>query len=259
VACVASTRPVPSATVLVFEHGDGGIEDLRRFARTLIIPGFQPLDMVLEYVRDWVDDGGQISLAEAEAATRELWNARLAEQAQWTETGDYDRLLRAYADLDRQGILGRMNFACCRNCATAEIDFERTLHPDPPDWYRYREWGYVYFHQQDAEALAEENGQLLFGFSSFRALPDTPQALLDAAAAGDAAAEAEIDDRRNNEVGRRVVEAFERRGLNVRWGGHHSARIGVTIDRWRKPLPVPPSSWLTLLRERLRRKGRDLG
>lgn len=226
--------------MLVFEHGDGGIEDLERFARTLIIPGFLPLDDVLEYVGEWVDDAGRIPLAEAEAATRAIWDARRAEQREWTEPGDYDRLTLAFADLEQQGVLGRMNFACCKTCATDEIDDERTEHPNPPDWYRYREWAYVYFHQQDANRLADDNPELWFGYSAFRAHPDTPEALLAAARAGDQAAERQIFHDTESEVGRQVVDAFRHRGLNTDWHGDPTSRILVPIPDWRKPLPEPP-------------------
>lgn len=232
-----SGEPVPSENMLVFEHGDGGIEALERFARQLIIPGFLPLDSVLEYVAEWIADGGRIPLAQAEAATRRIWRERLAEQRNWTEPGDYNRLLLAYADLESQGILARMNFTCCKQCATTEIDFERTAHPNPPDWYRYREWAYVYFHQQDGDRLAEDNPELLFGYSAFRLLPGTPAEIYRRIAAGDRQLEDEVGLRTDTEVGRRIVAAFTRQGLRVSWGGDPDTRIGVRIDAWRKPLP----------------------
>ncbi|MEV6767419.1 hypothetical protein AB0N05_02185 [Nocardia sp. NPDC051030] len=214
-------------------------EALTRLVREYVLPGFMPLDTVLEYVREWVEQEAETtSVADAEAFALTVWHERLAEQENWTGTGDYDRLAAAFADLAEEGILGRMNFACCTNCATGEIDDERTEHPNPPDWYRYREWAYVYFHEQNAARLTEPGAALLLGYSAFRALPDLPQALIDAAAAGDEEADAEVTRRTDSEVGRHIVAALVGRGLDVSWSGSHTERIAVTIGDWRKPLPV---------------------
>ena len=215
----------------------GTILDPVEYARILILPGFDPLDDVLEYMQDWAEDIETVSSAEAEAIARTVWEARLEQQQSWTGAGDYDRLARAFRDLESEGILARMNFACCNRCANQEIDDERTEHPAPPDWYRYREWAYTYFNQQDAAGLAEPHAELLLGYSAFRAAADTPADLLQAARSGDEDARLQVRRHTDRAVGRRVIEAVERHGLATNWGGDPTTRIGVRIADWRKPLP----------------------
>ena len=53
-------------------------------------------------------------------------------------------LNRAFAALEEEGVIARQNFTCCGTCASAEIWDEID---DSREWK-----GYIYFHQQDAEA-----------------------------------------------------------------------------------------------------------
>lgn len=213
------------------------LTELRRLIRARLIPGFVGLSDIESEVRDWAEDAGAPSDAALDEARR-LWAQREAESRQWVDTGDYGRLGAAFDDLDADGVLARMNFACCTTCATHDIDDERTPDPDTADWYRYREWAYVYFHEQDAERLADDNPVLYLGYSAFRPHPALPVSLLDAMSDGDQTAEREVYERTETMVAEQIVSALRRHGLEVTWSGSRHDRIAVRIGAWRKPLPL---------------------
>ncbi|OMC48638.1 hypothetical protein A5742_21920 [Mycolicibacterium fortuitum] len=217
-------------------HGEsetGGLAELKEELRLRLVAGFWDYDDLLE----WASDSEGVRPADAAVLLRSMWDQRLAEQADWPDTGDYGRLEDTFTQLQSEGILARMCFSCCVTCATSEIDHERTLHPDPPDWYRYREWAYTYFHEQDALRLGESPPQLVLGYSAFRAHPDLPEALVRASYDGDAAAADEVKERTDTMVGQRIVAVAESFGLTTYWSGSRHERIEVQIDQWRKPLP----------------------
>lgn len=133
----------------------------------------------------------------------ELWLERVREQAAWQGETDPERLGRAFARLDEQGIVAREDFACCRTCGDAEIGAEA----------RPGDRGFVYFHSQCTEGAALGQGlHLLYGTFD------------DAGPAATAA------------VGREVAEAVRAAGLTVRWSGDPGEAIVVTALDWRRRL-----------------------
>ncbi|OCB58706.1 hypothetical protein A5722_07790 [Mycobacterium vulneris] len=205
--------------------------------RSHLIAGFWGYDELLDLAHEWIDDSGVVGPDEATELVTALWRDRLAEQNTWTDTGDYGRLQYTFAQLESEGILARMCFSCCTTCATHDIDDERSPNPNPDDWYRYREWAYTYFHEQDALRLSEPEPTLYLGFSSFRPHPALPAPLVRAAAAGDDAAAAEITERTDTMVGERIVVLANHYGLDTSWSGSHRSRIELNVPHWRKPLP----------------------
>ncbi|ODR16524.1 hypothetical protein BHQ19_31080 [Mycolicibacterium porcinum] len=205
--------------------------------RSHLIAGFWGYDELLDLAHEWIDDSGVVGPDEATELVTALWRGRLAEQRTWTDTGDYGRLQYTFAQLESEGILARMCFSCCTTCATHDIDDERSPNPNPDDWYRYREWAYTYFHEQDALRLSDPEPTLYLGFSSFRPHPALPAPLVRAAAAGDDAAAAEITERTDTMVGERIVVLANHYGLGTSWSGSHRSRIELNVPQWRKPLP----------------------
>lgn len=173
--------------------------------------GFRTRDEVLEAAHDRAAEVG-FDRAVVTAFVDRAWRERLAEQDAWPATTDSDRLDAAFAELDRTGVVARMDFTCCQTCGVAEIDDEVGAGQDPA--------GYVFFHQQDSERLDGEDATLLLSFGVFRAAD---------ADAYEAAALA---------VGHRVRAALERAGLTVDWPGTTSRRIAVTGLDWRRRLPA---------------------
>jgi len=215
----------------------GDRAELQTLIRQLLIGGFWDYTDVTEWVAAWVDDSRQVQRDEALALVQSMWAEQLARQATWTDTGDFGRLQHTFAQLETEGVLARMCFSCCTTCATQEIDDERTPNTDPADWYRYREWAYTYFHEQDAMRIGLDKQPLFLGFSAFRPHPALPDSLLRAAARGDLGAEEEATDRTETMLGARIVQLAEHFGLRTEWSGSRHERIRVTVDQWRKPLP----------------------
>jgi hypothetical protein len=217
------------------ESEAGGLAELKELIRIRLVAGFWDYDDLLE----WVSDSDVVQPDDATVLLRSMWDERLAEQAAWRDTGDYGRLKDTFTQLESEGILARMCFSCCVNCATSEIDDQRTPNPDPTDWYRYREWAYTFFHEQDALRLGESTPQLILGYSAFRAHPDLSAALIRAYHDGDEAAAEEVKERTDTMVGERIVAVAEHFGLTTSWSGSRHERIEVEINQWRKPLPSP--------------------
>lgn len=208
--------------------------ELLAHARTVIATGFVERMDAVETVRDHF--GLDETDGRPEVAVDRAWRDRSDEQRTWREPGDHDRLAAAFTDLAHQGVVARMNFTCCQTCGTDEIDDERT--PDPAGGrYPWREWAYTFFHQQDAERLADEPAVLFLSFSAFRASPHLDPALVQAARAGDADARRRVRVETDREVGTLVATAIRAHGLTVDWGGDPDQRLRVPITGWRRPLP----------------------
>lgn len=217
----------------------------REAARERIRSGFvADRDALVDDIVGLIDDvdvpDGRARV-EAAAAVADEWTARLEEQATWTEPGDYSRVQAAFDELAAEGIVGRMNFTCCQTCGTDEIDDERTPlgpgeQPVRPN-YPFREWGYTFFHQQDAESLGEEPAVLYLSYSCFLPAPSVDAQLVDLMLTGDEGARGAVVRESDLAVGRRVVAALQRQGLTVDWPEDTSTRIRILDVLWRMPLP----------------------
>ncbi|MCA0295351.1 MAG: hypothetical protein LCH96_08615 [Actinobacteria bacterium] len=209
-------------------------DELRDAARQAVLPGFLGRDAAVESVRE----SFELEAADPRpaAVVDEVWRQRKLEETSWSGTSDYDRLRAAFDDLQADGVVARMNFACCNTCGTDEIDAERT--PVDADGYGFRESQYTFFHQQDADRLAESPTRLFLTYSAWRAASDLDPELLAAARAGDADARAQVIARTDAQAGERVAAALRNRGLRVEWDGDPQQRLEIVIDDWRKPLPA---------------------
>jgi hypothetical protein len=186
------------------------VADLREQVELWVRPGFLARADVLEYARDFRDDD-EMPVDDEELAqlVDEVWRARVAEQQAWPAYTDADRVAAAFADLDANGVVARMNFTCCQNCGVAEIDDERPA--DRPST------GYVFFHQQDAERLADEPAQLYLAYGTL----DPEQGRV-----------AEQDQA----VGEQIRAALLAQDLPVEWDGSSAQRISVGPLTWRRRL-----------------------
>lgn len=203
-------------------------------AREVIRPGFLDLDEAVERVEGFFDyrpglpDAGGIP-----AVVTAVWQECLAEQESWPDEGDSARLSRAFAALEADAFVARMNFTCCPTCGHSEIGDECSDG----------EHSYVFFHSQDAERLSEPDATLYLAFGYFDDHPDLDRGLVEAARRSDdldlearAAAEHE---RVEAAVGARIVDALRREGMTVDWDGTCRSRPAVSIDAWRRKLPTP--------------------
>lgn len=214
--------------------------ELEQFVREQLRAGFVGRQGLIESAHDFLTgDGHQAGGQNVLDLVARLWSERQQEQQNWSETSDYERIAAAFADLESKGVVARMNFSCCGTCGSGEIWDERTLAPVAnPDGYQFREHGYVYFHQQDADGLAEVPALLYLGYGAFQTGASVPADVVSAACGGDQQAMKQARELSAIAVGHEVAAALRANGLTVHWDGDLAVRIGVDVTDWRKPLPV---------------------
>jgi hypothetical protein len=188
------------------------VADLREQIELWVRPGFLTRADVLEYARDFRDDD-QMPIDDEQLArlVEDVWQARLAEQATWPAYTDADRVAAAFAELDANGVVARMNFTCCQTCGVTEIADERP--DDRPST------GYVFFHQQDAERLADDPAHLYLAYGTL----DPEQGRV---------------EQQDQAVGRQIHAALLAQDLPVEWNGSSGQRIAVGPITWRRRLPA---------------------
>lgn len=127
-------------------------------------------------------------------------------------TREDGNLERAFTQLAEEGILGRSNFTCCGTCGNYEIVDERD---SSRTWY-----GYVFYHQQDAETIPQGRGVFL-GYGIFWPAHCTKEQF-------EAMSEEEKDEiyeRLSVAMMRdKVVPVLERNGMQVDWNGDFGRR-----------------------------------
>ncbi|MEV7395535.1 hypothetical protein [Aeromicrobium sp. NPDC092404] len=206
-------------------------EDVDAHVAAMVEAAFETKSAIAELTREYFEDA-----ASGETIQRVLdqrWAERLQRQQKWSGDGDYARLSAAFEDLSGRGIVARMNFTCCQSCGHAEIVDEKTTG---------EERGYVFFHQQDSERLADRPAVLFLAYGSFSALGDftaerSPD-LWALADGGDQEARRQIVLGSEEVVAGEVVEALRRQGVQVQWVPGQGQRIAVNVTEWDKPLPV---------------------
>ncbi|MER7839172.1 hypothetical protein ABTY98_25685 [Streptomyces sp. NPDC096040] len=177
--------------------------------RALLRDGYLGIDRLVQETVDLMADGdpggaAPVSSAQAREIVERLWVVRVAEQRAWAGLTDPDRLTRAFAALEREGVVAREDFACCRSCGMAEIGAEAE------DAVGAR--GFVFFHHQGTRSAAEGHGLSLY-YGGFDGSAGTTTA-----------------------VGREVVAALTAAGLSAVWDGNPDKAIELTPLTWHKRL-----------------------
>ncbi|WP_424887787.1 DUF6891 domain-containing protein [Streptomyces sp. XH2] len=162
------------------------------------------------------DGGTPLSVPAARRIVRRLWRERLAEQEGWPEVTDADRVAAAFAALNGSGVTARMHFACCGNCAFAEIGGEAAEG----------DHGFVFFYHDDTRHAADGGGLLLTYGAHGKDMED-----------GEDGGE-EKEKEAAAAVGREVVAALTTAGLSVKWDGDPDRAIRVEPLEWRRRLPA---------------------
>lgn len=172
------------------------------------------------------DDEERHGLGDEElaAAYERAVDARLAQQREWGAV--QGNLSRAFAELNEMGVLARENFSCCSNCASSEIHDERD---ESRHWH-----GYLWFHQQDTEALvASTDGSVYLGYGAYPP-EDFDEAAYEALSKKKRRARYRADLQRM--LDDLVFPVLRRHGMQVIWNGDHDTRILVTGANWYVPL-----------------------
>ncbi|WIM93582.1 hypothetical protein ACTOB_005565 [Actinoplanes oblitus] len=178
-----------------------------------------------EYVRYLDEERHGATDEDLTAGYTRALDIRRAQQRAWGEVRS--NLTLAFIELNRLGVLARENFACCGTCAAAEIHDERD---DSRHWR-----GYLWYHQQDTESLAEsETGSVYLGYGAY------PPADLDRETF-DALPDAEKQARYQAEVEHLMDEVvfpvLHDHGMRVTWNRSLSTRILLTGAHWYAPIP----------------------
>ena len=169
--------------------------------------GFRTPDEIIEDVPEIFE--GELPQGELEALAREEVPKAVerfrAEQADWPEVTDNDRLQQAITALADKGIVFRENFSCCGTCGSAEIWDEMDDEREAGKPVR----GYAFYHMQDTESAVEGGGLYL----NYGSTEEGEGPALD--------------------VAREIESELKAQGLNTHWDGTWNQRIGFDID-WKR-------------------------
>lgn len=143
---------------------------------------------------------------------REVLDEHRREMATWPAVTDCDRLDAAFDELDERGVLARHHWWCCQTCGHAAMpeEYERVVGKGRPAR------GYVFYHVQDTESAVSGHGMYL-AYGAFSR-----------------------DDGAEAAVGRDIVDALRRHGLDPSWDGCVTSRILLPLE-WRRRRP--PKRW----------------
>lgn len=181
--------------------------DARRLITWQIKSGFFTADEIIETVEDYlIDSQPDKTPSQAQDAIRPIveheWTSQLERQKSWPDEPTIsEKLSKAFSSLERDHrILARMNFACCQRCGVSELSGESDEDTR----------GFVFFHAQDTETMAE-GGDVLLSFGSFTK-----------------------SEERTRAVGDVIAKSLRRAGLSVEWEGDTKKRMVVHCDEWRR-------------------------
>ena len=135
--------------------------------------------------------------------------------------GAASKLDRAFEALRRAHVVAEQDFSCCNTCGHAEIEGDQD------------DLGYVFFHQQDTESLAESGSTYLsYGIfwpahiseKEYKALSSSQRE--------------ELYDATTIKLMKTVViPILQEHGIGVSWEGNVDTRILLTDVEWYAPLP----------------------
>lgn len=208
------------------------------FVEGKIYPGYYQAEQIVKEAQIWFEEEGFVT-AEVAGLVRRLWTARARAVAAHADVDDSPRVRAAFQALQGEGLLVRENFSCCQNCAVAEIHDEATpTDPDDPDSFP-KEWGYAFFHQQDAEQLAVDPTDLYLAYGPLGPLPRWSAEQVERLLSEDCPEQERADawDEAQLVVGDTVVDAFRAQRLSVEWNRNPLERIKIRGLRWYPPLP----------------------
>jgi hypothetical protein len=183
------------------------LKAVRSFVDARVQEGFESVHEIVENTTNYALEqlGRDDLLTEIKRIVGESLDAHRKEQGRWNSSTDCDRLDKAFASLNQQGIVARQNFSCCNNCGFTEI-WEEVEHEEE----RQLVEGYVFYHLQCAER-AVETGQLLLAYGCI-----------------------EEDELVLNRVANTIVAELREAGLDARWQGTVGHPIVIDGIAWQK-------------------------
>jgi hypothetical protein len=204
---VIKTATTPHASIKPKATMETILANIRDSVGRKIKEGFESEDAIVQSVTDVCEDeyeGNDLKPHVVRITTELLQQHRVA-QANWVTPTDCDKLDTAFANLEKQGIVARQNFACCQTCGHAEIGDEITNASK-----KLKIKGYTFYHMQDTEGAAE-TGVLYLAYGSISGKNEDTLA-----------------------IGHAIVEAVRGVGLKVDWNGSLDKRICITGLDWKR-------------------------
>lgn len=196
------------------------LEELAEHIRRGLAEGFQAPEAVakqaVEIVSEEHTDSDLTSAARAVLA--KLLVERQDEQRSWPAVTDCDRLDAAFEQLNALGIMARHHWACCSNCAAAEMpdEFDRIGGA----WQGVPIVGYTCYHHQNTASAVEGDG-LYLGFGSTERAPSE-----------------QVYQEQCLKIAQTVCDVLVSHGLKVTWNGTYQQRPHVSLHWQRKSRPA---------------------
>lgn len=182
-------------------------EQLEDFITEQVAAGYFDDRTIIRLAAQMYDDMGPKATLQ-KLAKPILAAARAAhkrDQKSWPAITDNTRLDRAFADLEKDGILARQNFWCCGTCGGDAVVDEIARANKRKHTFD----GYTYFHEQDTTIAVLGHG-LNLGYGT----PD-------------------FEPKESVAIGLLVVKALRKHGLKPEWSGDLEDHIHVPMN-WQR-------------------------
>jgi hypothetical protein len=210
--CGCNTRPAtpkasPKATAAGARDPQETIDEMRQSIERDVAAGYSAPDQIENSAVEVYSEGQSPESIRAQA--RKFLHQSLAKhaaaQATWPAETDCDRLDKAFAELEQNGVVARQNFSDCGTCGVAEIG--DVIDAARKSGRNVR--GYVFYHMQDTESAVNGSG-LYLNYGSVGP-----------------------DEKADLKIAAEIVEALKQCGLKATWNGTIKQRIGVKLD-WKR-------------------------
>lgn len=199
--------PVPAATTVEAGSTAPASEQIEVFIVERVAEGFDTRDDIVEIAVDAFAEGGDT--VELKKLVERICDRALADHAArertWREPTDCDRLDRAFAELETQGIVARQRYSDCQTCGVDEIVTEAKEAIATGR----NATGYAFYHDQDVEGALGGAMYLSYG-------------------------DIEGTEQGSIAVGKTVVAALQKWGLSTRWDGSIEQRIALVDLDWKR-------------------------
>jgi hypothetical protein len=177
-------------------------ENARCIITTEVAGGFSSDEEIIELVENVCPE---LTHGQIEQMTKKAMAEHKADEEQWKELTDCDKLDMAFITMEQDGILARQHFTDCQSCGNNKIGDE--IQKAQAAGTKIR--GYTFYHSQDTEIAVMGNGLCL----AFGVLFDN------------------VDEAKK--LGYEITEHLRHAGLETEWNGDVKSRIFIPMI-WKK-------------------------
>jgi hypothetical protein len=172
--------------------------------KTRVWSGFYTTDDIDDLIRQLKqDEPTRVDVEHLRAVARDEFDSWRAAQATWPAVTDCDRLDRAYAELERIGIIALPNVGYDMS------DGLDAAFDELSERGRDGIAGYCFYHEQDLARAVNGDG-LWLAFGDF-----------------------DNDNRKSAAIGRKIKDVLDRFGFTVNWDGKAGTRLKIVPFDWK--------------------------